>query len=84
MESEEESEKQDTDDEVWSTETAENEKVWSLENSAEEDKEKHKDKADWVKVSSGGAEEGDWMTTNRVPTVFKDAGRFLLEAAKKT
>lgn len=39
--------------------------------------------ADWVDVSSGGVDEGDWAMPNDLQARVKDAGRLLVEGFRK-
>ena len=45
--------------------------------------EKDIEMADWVNVSSGGVDDGDWMIPNSIPSLAKDAGRLFLDAFRK-
>ena len=48
-----------------------------------EGEEKDMEMADWVDVSSGGVDDGDWMMPNDIPSLAKDAGRLFLDAFRK-
>ncbi|KAM0796971.1 hypothetical protein BDR22DRAFT_975693 [Usnea florida] len=49
----------------------------------EDGEEKDMEMADWVNVSSGGVDDGDWMMPNEIPSKAKDAGRLFLDAFRK-
>lgn len=48
-----------------------------------EGEKKDMERADWVDVSSGGVDDGDWMMPNNIPSLAKDAGRLFLDAFRK-
>ena len=48
-----------------------------------EGEERDMEMGDWVDVSSGGFDDGDWMMPNDIPSRAKDAGRLFLDAFRK-
>lgn len=51
--------------------------------SPDSNEEKDQERADWVDVSSGGVDDGDWIRPNNLQSVVKDAGRLLLDGFRK-
>ena len=51
--------------------------------SEENNEENDQERADWVDVSSGGVDDGDWIRPNDLRSVVKDAGRLLLDGFRK-